>query len=170
MKTKELHPTVIILMGVSGSGKSAVGSELARRLGWQFFDGDDFHPEYNIQKMAKGTPLTDEDRKPWLGVLNDLIAEQIALEKPSIIACSALKQAYRDQLVEGNEGAVIVYLRGDFDMIYERIKNRSNHFMKTQLLQSQYETLEDPEEALVISIDQSIESIVNQIINELNLI
>ena len=169
MKSSDPIPTVIILMGVSSSGKSTIGSALAKRLGWHFFDGDEFHSEGNVQKMAQGEPLTDEDREPWLSDLHDVISEQIALDKPAIIACSALKQDYRDQLLEGNENAQIVYLRGNFDMIYQRIKNRHKHYMKAEMLQSQFEDLEEPTNALVVNIDQSVESIINQIIIELSL-
>ncbi len=169
MRTSAAIPTVIILMGVSSSGKSTIGSALAKRLGWLFFDGDDFHSDRNVGKMAQGIPLTDEDREPWLADLHDLIAEQIALDKPVIVACSALKQDYRDQLLEGIDSADIVYLRGDFDLIYQRMQKRHKHYMKAEMLQSQFEAMEEPDGALVVNIDQSIESIIKQIIHTLGL-
>ena len=168
MRTLNTHPIVIVLMGVSGSGKSTVGTALADILGWQFYEGDDFHSESNVKKMAQGTPLTDEDREPWLANLHDLIAEQIASEKPAIIACSALKQKYRDQLLEDNEGTMIVYLRGDYELIDQRMQKRQKHYMKADMLQSQFDALEEPENAIVVSIEVGIDKIVDEIINTLN--
>ena len=168
MRTLNTHPIVIVLMGVSGSGKSTVGTALADILGWQFYEGDDFHSESNVKKMAQGIPLTDEDREPWLANLHDLIAEQIALEKPAIIACSALKQNYRDQLLEDNEGTMIVYLRGDYELIDQRMQKRQKHYMKADMLQSQFDALEEPENAIVVSIEVGIDKIVDEIITTLN--
>lgn len=165
MKTFNTPIFVIVLMGVSGSGKSTVGTALADRLGWQFYEGDDFHSESNIQKMAQGIPLTDEDREPWLADLHDLIARQIESKKPAIIACSALKQRYRDQLLEDNEGTVIVYLHGEFELICQRMEKRQNHYMKAAMLQSQFDSLEEPENAIVISIEDDTDKIVEEIIN-----
>jgi gluconokinase len=156
-------------MGVSSSGKSTIGSALAKKLGWQFFDGDDIHSESNVQKMAQGVPLTDEDRKSWLSDLHDLIAEQIELDIPAVVACSALKQSYRDRLLEGNKCTEIVYLRGDFELIYQRMQKRHEHYMKTEMLQSQFETLEEPHRALVVDVDQSVDRIIDQIISGLGL-
>lgn len=168
MRTLNTHPIVIVLMGVSGSGKSTVGTALADILGWQFYEGDNFHSESNVQKMAQGIPLTDEDREPWLANLHNLIAEQIASEKPAIIACSALKQKYRDQFLEDNEGTMIVYLRGDFKLIDQRMHKRQKHYMKADMLQSQFDALEEPENAIVVSIEGEIDKIVDEIINTLD--
>jgi gluconokinase len=159
----------IALMGVSGCGKTAVGTHLSDILGWPFFDGDDFHPEGNILKMSEGIPLTDEDRASWLASLQDLIAEHQRAHKPMLLGCSALKQKYRDQLREGNPGVVFVYLKGSYDMIFSRMENRASHYMKADMLRSQFDALEEPVNALVVNIDQSVEVIAGQILRELNL-
>ena len=159
----------IILMGVSGCGKTAVGTRLSGTLGWPFFDGDDFHPDENIAKMSQGIPLNDEDRATWLAKLHDLITEHLRAGISMLLVCSALKQKYRDQLREGNPGIVFVYLKGSYELIFSRMQNRASHYMKAGMLKSQFNTLEEPVEALVVNIDQSIESIVIQILDELNL-
>jgi gluconokinase len=160
---------VIILMGVSGCGKTAVGQQLSGILGWPFFDGDDFHPDENIAKMSKGIPLNDQDRANWLVSLHDLIAEHLRVGRSMLLACSALKQKYRDQLSGGNPEIVFVYLKGSYDLIFSRMTDRASHYMKANMLQSQFATLEEPADALVIKIDQSVESIAKQILRELNL-
>ena len=159
----------IVLMGVSGCGKTAVGEALSDALGWQFYDGDDFHPSENVAKMAQGIPLTDEDREPWLENLHDLISKAVADSEPIVLACSALKQTYRDKLRSGNPGTVFVHLKGDFDLIFSRMQERKNHYMRPEMLRSQFETLEEPADALVVNIDKDVASIVEQIIQELNL-
>ncbi len=159
----------IVLMGVSGCGKTVVGSRLSEILGWPFFDGDDFHPEENIAKMSQGIPLNDEDRTTWLANLHDLIAEHLGGGKSMLLACSALKQKYRDQLCKDNPGTIFVYLKGSYDLILDRMQNRSSHYMKTDMLQSQFEALEEPDGALVVNIDQSIEEIIRRIIQTLGL-
>lgn len=162
-------PQAIILMGVSGSGKTSVGLRLSEILGWQFFDGDDFHPAENIAKMSQGIPLDDYDRKSWLASLHDLVAQKLGEGNSILLACSALKRKYRDQLRKDNPGLVFVHLKGDYDLIYSRMEERKIHYMESSMLQSQFEDLEEPREAIVINIDQEIESIVERILEDLNL-
>ena len=160
---------VLILMGVSGSGKTTVGMRLADALDWDFVDGDDFHPAANVEKMKRGVPLTDEDRWPWLQAIRDFIHERLSNDAPAIVACSALKAAYRDVLLEGNPGAQIVYLKGSYDLIRRRMETRENHFFDPHLLDSQFEALEEPgsEAALTIDVDASPTAIVRTIRREL---
>lgn len=145
----------IIVMGVSGSGKTTVGEAVARRIHAKFIDGDDLHPRTNIQKMGSGHPLNDEDRMPWLERLSDAAYSLHHKNETGIIVCSALKRRYRDRLREGNPEMVFLYLKGSFEVIMERLKARSGHFMPTDLLKSQFEALEEPgpEEADVICVD-----------------
>jgi carbohydrate kinase (thermoresistant glucokinase family) len=114
-------------MGVAGSGKTSVGQVLASRLGWQFYEGDDFHPPANIAKMAAGIPLNDEDRAPWLAVLHDLIASCLARERSGVLACSALKGSHRRALLAGNPGVIVVYLRGSYKLFHSRLAARTGH-------------------------------------------
>lgn len=161
---------ILVLMGVSGSGKTTVGIALAERLGWPFVDGDDFHPPANVDKMARGAPLTDADRWPWLQTVRSFIDERIERGESTIIACSALKQAYRTVLRDGAEDAVrFVYLRGDFDLIRERMRRRKNHFFDADLLASQFDALEPPnsDDAITVDIDQPPDAIVDAIVDEL---
>jgi gluconokinase len=152
-------------MGVSGSGKTTVGRALADALGWTFFDGDDFHPERNVEKMASGQPLTDADRAPWLRAIRDFIHERLENDEPAIVACSALKEAYREVLLDGNDGARIVHLAGSYDLIRDRMEARSDHFFDAAMLQSQFDALEEPDPDAVptISIDQPPSAIVRDI-------
>lgn len=166
-KTQDVR--AIIVMGVSGSGKSTIGQALAEELGWAFQDGDDYHPPANIEKMASGKPLTDADRRPWLERLRTLIANHLERGEGLVLASSALKQAYRDILIRGNEGAAIVYLRGSFERISERLADREGHFMPPDLLQSQFDALEEPENAFVCEIERSVEGTVNNIIEHFGL-
>lgn len=159
----------IILMGVSGCGKSSVGLALGENLGWKFYDGDDYHPQANIDKMASGRTLNDTDRQPWLQSLHDLIFERNQLGESVIVACSALKKSYRDILREGNPRVVIVHLEGDFDLISRRMQARVDHYMKADMLRSQFDTLEMPENAVSIKIDQSVDQIVKEILDRLRL-
>jgi gluconokinase len=161
---------VIILMGVSGSGKSFIGERLAKKLGWSFYEGDDYHPQPNVMKMSKGMALTDADRAPWLEALHGLIGELIAQDESAILACSALKRTYRDQLVDGHDDVQIVYLRGSYDLIRARMEARKGHFMKVDLLASQFEALEEPkpsENVLTVDISQTPQTIVETIEREL---
>ena len=160
-------PQAVVLMGVSGCGKTSVGAELSRILGWPFFDGDDFHPPENVAKMAAGIPLNDDDRAPWLANLHDLIAEHLRRGQSALLACSALKQKYRTQLAAGNPGTVFVHLKGDFDLIFGRMQARAGHYMKAEMLRSQFATLEEPTEALTVDINQNLDRIVVEIITQL---
>jgi gluconokinase len=135
---------IYILMGVSGCGKSTVGKLLAEKACCKFYDGDDFHRSSNIAKMKSGTPLTDEDRRPWLDSLRELIDGLVARGEGGVIACSALKKSYRDILGKGLPVVRFVYLKGDYELFKERLTDRKGHFMKTGLLQSQFDTLEEP--------------------------
>lgn len=151
----------ILVMGVSGCGKSLIGSELAKSLKLPFYDGDDFHPQANVEKMRQGIPLDDADRSGWLDTLNKLYVDN----ECAVIACSALKPEYRDILRRNNESLVIVYLKGDFDTIWARHKNRANHYFNGEaMLRSQFDTLVEPSiaEALHIDIAQSVEKVLKQ--------
>jgi len=160
-------PTALILMGVSGCGKTSVGVRLSEVLGWPFFDGDDFHPGENVQKMSQGIPLTDNDRYSWLATLHDLIESHLQSGKSILLGCSALKHRYRNQLAEGNRGIVFVYLKGDFDLILARMSARQGHYMEAGMLRSQFDSLEEPSEAVIIDINKSLEQIVAEILGHL---
>jgi gluconokinase len=160
---------IIILMGVSGCGKTTIGKQLAQELSWPFYDGDDFHPRANVEKMRSGIPLTDDDRDPWLATLKNLILEKLRANQPAILACSALKQKYRDRLQVDRENVRLVFLQGGFATIAERLAARTNHYMNPNLLASQFAALEEPHDALVVDIAQSPESIVSRIRMELQL-
>jgi gluconokinase len=156
---------VFVVMGVSGCGKTTVGQALADELGCPFYDGDDFHPPQNVAKMAGGLPLDDDDRKPWLARLHDLMRAHLVKGETAVLACSALKKKYRQQLSAGNDGMKFIYLQGDFDLIWQRMSARENHFMGAKMLQSQFNALEVPHaaEALLIPIDQPPNKILQQI-------
>jgi gluconokinase len=163
---------VVIVMGVSGSGKSTVGGLLASRLHWEFEDADWFHPASNIEKMHKGIPLTDEDRRPWL----DAVAAWIDATRQStghgVIACSALKRCYRDVLVGDRDDVRLVYLRGEEALIARRIATRHEHFMPPKLLHSQFEALEEPgpdEFPIVVSIEPTPREVVTRVMSALDI-
>jgi gluconokinase len=157
---------VFVVMGVSGSGKTTVGKALAQKLDCPFYDGDDFHPPENVAKMANGIPLNDADRRPWLARLHDLIAEHEARGETAVLACSALKKQYRDQLRMGNETTRFIFLHGSFDTIWQRMQTRPDHYMKADMLQSQFDALEAPDhnEALRVDITNSVAQIVTVIL------
>ena len=156
-----------IVMGVSGCGKSSVGQSLTQSLGWDFYDADDFHPPANVAKMASGIPLDDSDRAPWLASLHDMISSSLKADKSGVLACSALKERYRQQLMDGNDGVQIVYLKGSYDLIWSRMVKRTDHYMKPHMLRSQFETLEEPTNAITIDISMSMQDIVQKIISEM---
>lgn len=158
-------PPAIILMGVSGSGKTTVGRALAAALGCAFFEGDDYMPPANVEKMAAGIPLTDADRVPWLAALHTLLAEQAGTQV--VLACSALKESYRRQLSAGLQVRYVM-LKGDFDLIAGRMQKRLGHYMPESLLQSQFDTLEEPEGAIIVNVDQPVNAIVKDIVAALN--
>jgi gluconokinase len=158
---------IIILMGVSGSGKSTVGRRLASESGWSFYEGDDFHSEENIARMGRGVALTDEDRAPWLRAIRKRIQAALDRGENAVIACSALKRAYRRMLRVSDE-VVFVYLKADAALIRERLKERTGHFMSPELLTSQFETLEEPEDAVAIDASLPAEEIVRIIKNKLS--
>lgn len=151
---------VIILMGVSGAGKTTVGKRLAEALGWRFLEGDDFHPPANVAKMAAGIPLTDEDRMPWLQRLRGLVAEVLARGEDAVLACSALKRTYRQLLTVDPARVRWVYLWAPREVIASRLAARTGHFMPLTLLGSQWETLETPEDALQVDVTPGPDEVV----------
>lgn len=161
---------IIIVMGVSGSGKSTLGQLLARELGCAFFDGDDYHPAANVAKMARGIPLTDADRAPWLDRLRALIDAHLQREASAVIACSALKRAYRARLGVPRAAVYLLYLRGSFDRIHQRMAQRQGHFMDAALLASQFAALEEPdytEAALIVDVNLPPNTLIAQITRHL---
>ncbi len=160
----------LIVMGVSGSGKSTIASGLAERLGWTFEDGDRFHPPGNVAKMSAGQPLTDEDRWPWLQAIADEIGRVCRAGGHLVVACSALKRAYRDVLVGARTDVRFVFLEGSPALIADRLARRKGHFMPPGLLDSQFRALEPPqadEQAIAVPIDATVETIVDKIITRI---
>ena len=157
----------VVVMGVSGSGKSTIGRLLAQRLGCSFYDGDDYHPPANVAKMAAGLPLDDTDRAGWLAELARLIAEGLARDEDGVIACSALKRQYRDVLCIDRQRVRFVYLRGDFAAIWARLQSRKGHFMKAPMLQSQFDALEEPEGAVVVDTSLEPVQVIDRILEQL---
>jgi len=169
---------IVLVMGITGSGKTTEGHLLAERLHWQFAEADDFHSAANKEKMKQGIALTDADREPWLAAIRDQIWRWLAAKINGVITCSALKQSYRDFLTSPPPGTAsnadasqikIVYLRGTYALIAERLRSRHGHFAGESLLASQLATLEEPRDALTIDIDQTPDQIVDEIIRRLNL-
>ena len=159
-----------IVMGVSGSGKTTLGAALAGRLGWEFADADDYHPQANREKMARGEALNDDDRRPWLETLHQLLTDHVRDEKPVVLACSALKRQYRDILMNGLEGVALVYANGSKELIAQRMRQRyegGNHFMPVSLLDSQFGTLEPPTDAINADISRPISELVPLVIEEM---
>jgi gluconokinase len=150
-------------MGVSGSGKTAVGTRLAEKLPYEFLDADNFHPPANIEKMKHGIPLTDEDRIPWLHNLHREIASRLSQGKSAILACSALKESYREMLREGLSQIRFVYLHVDRETLVQRLQQRKGHFFPKELLDSQLATLEVPHDALVVEEDRPLDEVVDAI-------
>ncbi|MEM6161198.1 gluconokinase [Erwinia sp. P6884] len=164
MNTPASSNHVFVLMGVSGSGKSVVANAVAYHLKTAFLDGDFLHPRANIEKMAEGHPLNDEDRQPWLKAINDAAFAMQRTNPVSLIVCSALKKRYREILREGNDNLSFIYLRGDFATIEARLRARKAHFFKPQMLVTQFETLEEPNsderDVLVVDISQALDNVV----------
>jgi gluconokinase len=163
--------TVVVVMGVSGCGKTTIAEMLAKRRGWSVIEGDSFHPRANVEKMAAGTPLTDEDRWPWLHAIAAEIDARRARGESSVVASSALKRAYRDILIGDRPDVVLVYLKGSQELIAARLKARKGHFMPPSLLDSQFATLEEPgadEHPIVLSIEPRPEAIVDELEHRLD--
>jgi len=165
-----ISPTVLVLMGVSGSGKSTVARELQRQLGWIFQEGDDLHPPANVAKMRSGQPLNDADRLPWLQAVARWIDRQLAADEPGIITCSNLKRAYRRLTIGNRHGVTLVYLKGDEPVIQQRVFNRAHRYMPPSLLGSQFETLEEPgddEHPVTVIVHDSIAETVLDVLRQL---
>lgn len=161
---------VILVMGVAGAGKTTIGRCLAHKLGWQFSDGDDFHPAANIEKMRQGQALTDADRQPWLERMHAAIVDHISRDQPAVLACSILKERYRAIVVAGCDKHLrLVYLKGSMTLFRERLAHRVDHFMRQELLDSQFAILEEPTDALVIDAALPPREIVRQIRSGLGL-
>ncbi|MDO4429843.1 MAG: gluconokinase [Lonepinella koalarum] len=161
----------IILMGVSSTGKTSVGTEVAHRLGLKLIDGDDLHPRANIIKMGQGQPLNDEDRAPWLERIRDAAFSLEQKSEKGIIICSALKKQYRDLIREGNDSVKFLFLQGDFELVLQRMRQRQGHYMKEEMLRSQFDTLEIPQseetDVLPVDINGSFEQVVERCIEAL---
>lgn len=160
---------VIVIMGVSGAGKTTVGSRLAAKLHWTFRDGDEFHPPTNVAKMASGTPLTDDDRWPWLEAIHAYLSQTLDSGESAIVACSALKEEYRRRLSDGLPGVRFVHLSGTPELLAQRVAARKDHFMPPGLLGSQLAILEAPSDALVVDIAQSPDELTEEIIRRLEI-
>jgi carbohydrate kinase (thermoresistant glucokinase family) len=161
---------VLIIMGVSGCGKTTIAELLSRELGWEYRDGDEFHPQANVDKMHSGTPLTDEDRWPWLKAIAAWIDDKRQAGEHAIVTCSALKKSYRDILIDSREDVALIYLKGDEELIADRLSKRKGHFMPKGLLHSQFQTLEEPgpdEHPITVSIVPAPAEIVAAILEEL---
>lgn len=158
----------IIIMGVAGSGKTTIAEALAEALDWPVYDADHYHPESNIAKMSAGEPLTDDDREAWLAALAALLREHAADRTPAVLACSALKQRYRDRL-QVDRSVRFVHLQGDYDLVLARLNERTDHFMKPDMLASQFADLEPPREAVVIDIRAPVAEIVAEIRQRLDI-
>ena len=159
---------IVIVMGTTASGKTTIGSLLAERLGREFVDGDDFHPAANVEKMKHGIPLTDADREPWLRALHDKIVQWSAEERDVVLACSALKQSYRDEL-RATRDVRFVYLKGSYELFSQRVLARKGHFAKQDLLASQFAALEEPTDAITVDAAPSPEQIVGEVRAQLGL-
>lgn len=161
---------IIVIMGVTASGKTTIGTRASRRFGWRFYDADEFHPPANIAKMSRGEPLTDADREPWLKALHDKMAEEERAGRSAIFACSALKERYRDVLREGLSTVRFVFLKGDPEVLQARLDHRKGHFMPRTMLPSQMAALEEPApgEALVLDAAKPPNELVDAIAGMVN--
>jgi len=154
---------IVVLMGVSGSGKTTIGTRFAEATGWTFEEGDRWHPPANVEKMRAGHPLTDDDRWPWLDALSGAIGDWIATDRPTVLACSALKDAYRARLVGGRPEVAFAYLRGTAELIGERVARRRHAYMPPTLLPSQFAALEEPDAAIVLDITRPPARVVEKL-------
>ena len=161
---------MVVLMGVSGVGKTTLGEVLSQRTGWRLYDADQFHSAQNIEKMRSGIALQDADRWPWLDRMNALLLQKQAEDESVLLACSALKQKYRDRLANGCQDLHWIYLKGDFDLIRSRLESRKNHYMKAGLLESQFAALEEPRDAIVVDVAQTPDVLANQVIGQLKIV
>jgi len=153
----------VVLMGVSGCGKTTVGVALAHTLGWRFVDGDGFHPPANVARMRAGQALGDTDREPWLDRLNAVLRHGVAKGEPAVLACSALKRTYRERLAQRVPGVLFVHLTGSFELISSRLAARRHEYMPPTLLRSQFDTLEAPAEALTVDVSAPVDEVVERI-------
>jgi len=158
---------IVILMGVSGVGKTTIGQILSDKLGWPLSDADEFHSPASIEKMRNGIPLDDADRWPWLDRMNAMLVEKEGRGESVLLACSALKQVYRDRLAKGTADLRWIYLKGNSDLIRERLEERKRHYMKAGLLESQFATLEEPGNALGVDVNDTPEAIADSILRQL---
>jgi carbohydrate kinase (thermoresistant glucokinase family) len=166
----EIPKLVLIVMGVSGSGKSTVAEALNQHLHWPYQEGDELHPPSNVQKMHHGVPLTDEDRAPWLAAIRTWIDARVAAGEPGLITCSALKRSYRDGLVDGRRQVRLLYLQASKQVLQDRLERRAGHFMPASLLESQLQTLEPPgpdEHPLVVNVEGTLDESVQAALNAL---
>jgi gluconokinase len=160
---------IFIVMGVSGSGKTTLGKAVSNTLGWKFYEGDEYHPAENIEKMRTGIPLDDEDRLPWLLSLSNVIKDAIEKKENIVISCSALKEAYR-KILKVSDDVKFIYLKGSYDLIRTRLEQRLVHFFKPEMLKSQFDALEEPGQAIEIDISKSSESTIKDILDIINAI
>lgn len=160
---------ILIVMGVCGSGKSTVGERVSQRLGWLFRDGDSFHPPENVAKMRSGTPLTDDDRRPWLLAIQSFMRAENAAGRNAVVACSALRHSHRQLLLQGEPGVKFAHLHGSKELIATRLRERKGHFMPPTLLDSQFATLEPPTDIPCFDIDATPDELVEQICQRLEL-
>lgn len=153
----------LVVMGVAGVGKTTIGKAIADRMGWEFADADDYHSAANVEKMRLGHPLNDDDRQPWLEALGALTQDRLGSGRSLVLACSALKERYRETIAGGHPRVKFVYLKGSFDLLHERMSARRGHFMPTGLLQSQFEALEEPTDAFVVDVMVTPEEAVRDV-------
>ncbi|SFU74931.1 6-phosphogluconate dehydrogenase/gluconokinase [Pustulibacterium marinum] len=163
-----IHPTIYIVMGVSASGKTTIAKKLSEQLKIKYIEADDYHSDANKEKMSNGIPLNDEDRLPWLEALHQVALEHIQDKTSAVMTCSALKEKYRKILTESiEENVQFIFLKGSYELIYDRIAYRKNHFMVASLLKSQFDTLEEPNNAIVVDVSGSIEENMNELMQQL---
>lgn len=160
----------LIVMGVSGCGKSTIASMLAEKLGWKYFDGDSFHSPANIAKMSQGIPLNDNDRSDWLAAMTEVIRICIQNDESGTLSCSALKQQYRNQLCVDDSQVKFIYLKGSYEVIKTRMESRPGHYMKPGMLASQFADLQEPSDAIIVDIEKSPIEIVDEVLHRLNII